>query len=669
VRLTPCQIALAVFLALMCGLDVLWIRMNRAPPRMFDDTHFLIESLDVYEALHRQGFRGFVEESLKPARGFHPPMIKILPVPLYLLLGPGAPAALASFALLIPVFGVYLFLLTRRLAGSEKTALLAVVVTCLFPLTYGMWRNMMAEFGTALAAVASLYHLVKAAESRRPVHSILAGAFLGWGLLWKVSFPLFVIGPVVYLRPRGRHLALAAAAAALVAGPFYLVSGQQVLDWLALSIRPEPNQPWSLGPVFATGTLLRYWISNVNFGVSVYFLVLLMAAWILAAFHRKAIPWRAVAFAVAWLVPAFAVLSFQVLKEIRHLLPAYAAVGILIGAGLAGALNAARSRRIEVAALALLGIWPLYQFGASSFDPDWLPRRDLRWGPWVLSTADLELASLQIMPVYTFPAGRTAWPARQTVDGIARHAGATIRDRTPRVRVAGNNPFFNGLVLDYHSRLAGHRWMFYSAFDRNLSKADFVVTVSTPGRKYGPLDEGDPLLQRLLDERRLPFAPLDAISFGDANRVRIYRRISDPPLPGWKPPDASGWRETFMTPSGPRSVLVTDPGAEIKLTYLYVPVSGASIRVGFGVDAGKVSSRCPRACQVTATELENDARPQVLVSATIDPAAGRAESRWQEVSLSLDSFRGQIVEVALSVRADPSGEAGCNRIGWDLGER
>jgi len=669
VRLTPCQTGLAVFITLMCALDALWIRQNLAPPRMFDDSQFLIESLDLHEALEKNGLRKFLEESLTPARGFHPPMIKILPVPMYLLFGPGDRPALYSYTLLIPVFGIYLFLLTRTLTGNEKTALLAVVITCLFPLTYGMWRNWMAEFGTAVATVASLHHLLRFSTCRKPLHAILSGAFLGWGLLWKISFPLFVAGPVVYLtiRSLARGWILAGACTVLVAGPFYAKSGRQVIDWLVLSTREDLNQPWSLGPVLAIGTLLRYWLSNINFGVSVYLFLLLLASWgVLLVLDRRRVPSRAVWFAAAWLLPPLGVLSFQVLKEIRHLLPAYPAVGILAAIGLAGALTSAR-KRIEIPALALLALWPLYQFGASSFDLTWLPRKDLGWGPWIVSTADLELASLQLMPVYTFPAGRMHWPAREAVEVIAKHAAA-IRDRTPRVRVAGANPFFNGLVLDYQARLLGHRFMFYSAFDRSLSTADFVVTHSTPGRKYGPLDEGDPLLGRLLEARRLPFVPLAGIPFGDRAQVHIYSRVPDPPLPQWGPWEhpvtEMASQQTFVAGGSPRPVIVPDTGADIRLTYMYVPAAGASLRFGFGVNDGGASSGCPRTCEVAVTDMENDAKAQVLLSTTIDPVAGRPEQSWQEARISLDSFRGKIVEITLSAKPGPSGDASCNRIGW-----
>src|SRR6185436_10213229 len=141
--------ALAVFVLVMCLADVAWIRLNVAPPRMFDDTLFLTGSLTLYHTLQEQGWGPFLLACTLPAREWYAPMTQILPVPFYFLWGPGTNTALYGFLLLIPVFCVYVFLLGKALLGDEKTALLSVLVTCLFPLTYGMWRAAMTDFGLA----------------------------------------------------------------------------------------------------------------------------------------------------------------------------------------------------------------------------------------------------------------------------------------------------------------------------------------------------------------------------------------------------------------------------------------------------------------------------------------------------------------------------------------
>ena len=198
----PLALAVCIFVACLC--NVVWIRQNDAPPRSWDDAEYLADSVSTYHALARGDLAGFLRAASRPARGVHPPMTKLVPIPMYVLLGPGTRSALYAYTALIPVFCVYVFLLARLVCRSDGPAVLAVVVTCLFPLTFGLWRVAMAEFGLAVATLAAQYHLFRSAEARgaRLGHAILAGAFIGWGLLWKVSLPVFVAGPLCYLLVR-----------------------------------------------------------------------------------------------------------------------------------------------------------------------------------------------------------------------------------------------------------------------------------------------------------------------------------------------------------------------------------------------------------------------------------------------------------------------------------
>ncbi len=518
------RLALGGFILLVCLLNMVWIRLNVAPPRMYDDAVYLADSVVAYDALRERGVISFVGQCLLPTRGIHPPMMKILPIPVYLVLGPGTNAALYAYTLLIPVFCVYLFLLAGVLLEDDLAALLAVVITCLFPLTYGMWRNIMTEFGTAVAVVAALYHLLQSDGLRVRRHVVALGLFLAWGLLWKVSFPLFVAGPIAYVlirrRPALRNLFLLAAIVAILAGPFYVRSGRWVMSFALLATGADAGQPWSLGPVFSLRTLVRYWFASVNFGISAYFFVLLAVFSVFYLFRsdRKLSPdgrW----FLFAWFVPPFLFLSFQVLKEIRHLLPAYPALGMVMGALVAGVVG----RRPLV--LGLLGLVPMYQFAAFSFDARLLPRPDLRCGPVILSIRNLELESLQWIPTYTYPANRDRWPVEHLVETIAKTSPHGPGHR-PRVRVVGELPYLSGVVLHYYGLL--NRTPLITGPPQDSSdprESDFLVVPCGPQHRYGPLDLRDPALEKSLAERRLPFEEIARVPTPAGCDAVIYRKV------------------------------------------------------------------------------------------------------------------------------------------------
>jgi 4-amino-4-deoxy-L-arabinose transferase-like glycosyltransferase len=477
---------------------------------MYDDSVYLADSVHLLHTAQEQGLVPFLHECAIATKN-HPPMIKILPIPLYLLFGPGTAQALSAYTLLIPIFCIYLFLLARELSDSEEVALLAVAMTAAFPLMYGMWRNVMSEFGVTVAVTACLYHLLRSDGFRIQGHAIRAGLFFGWGMLWKISFPVFVIGPALYLgvrqlRQHAGGIALFAAAALVVAGPFYVLGGRMVIHFARFSATDNHyNEQWSLGPVFSTGTVTRYWLNLVNDGISAYLffvLLVLVVIYVIRAtpVFRKGVLW----FHGTWLIPPLLFFSFQVLKEGRHLLPALPVIGI-VGAGLLD--NACRplNRPSRWASVAVLFAYPAYLLLASSFDTPYAPRRDLRLGPFTLMTRELELASLQMIPTYTFPANTISWPTREIIAVIAANVSHRA-DYLPSVRVVGEHPYLSGVILIYQSTLDRTPIRSHGPFSHeDPAVSNFSVVVCGSEKKYGPLDVREPQVAAALANPRNGF--------------------------------------------------------------------------------------------------------------------------------------------------------------------
>ena len=485
------RFGLAVFALAMCAINVVWIRENTAPPRMWDDAYYLTESVDLFHTFQDKGLGAYLWETTVHSRRGHPPMMKILPTFIYPFLGPGTNAALYAYTVLIAVFCVYLFLLARELLASEGKALLAVVITCLFPITYGMWRHVMGEFGIAVAVTACLYHLVKSRGFQHRGHTLAVGGYVGWGLLWKVTFPIFVAGPIALLLFRSRRqisagrLLPALAPALIIAGPFYARSLVPVVAFTLFAGDPGNQRVWGLGPVYSPLTVARYWLSIINWGITPYFFALIALAWgVRRRLGQAGLLTRDNAFVLAAFLPAFLLLTFHPLKEVRHLLPVLPIVGILAAGLVADVL--APIRRLQPVALIALLAWPAYQFMSWSFDSPFAPRAEVRLGPLMISTTNLEAASLEWMPTYTYPANSTHWPIQESLRVITRRLAG--RDERARVHVAGTNPYFNAVTLMHDARIARLPLIFDPAFTDDYEDADFLVVVGA-NRRYGPVDE------------------------------------------------------------------------------------------------------------------------------------------------------------------------------------
>ena len=665
-----------------CVANVAWIQGNAAPPRSWDDAEYLAESVATYHALERGDLTEFLRMSSRPARGVHPPMAKLFPITTYVLMGPGMRPALYAYTILIAVFCVYVFLLATEITRNERAAMFAVAVTCCFPLTYGLWRLVMADFGLAVAVVASHFHLLRCttASRWRGWHAVLAGTFIGWGMLWKISAPVFVVGPLCYVLVRSladakdrarapqrqsnpRILLWTAVASLVVAGPFYFWRIDSLWDFVAFNSRPEPSiEQFSLGPVFSSATVLKYWVTLINFGISGYFAIVLAGLAIAQLVRReRRLPLFDTWFLAACGLPPLVFFTFQYLKEPRHLFPAFATLGILIGALLEH--NMAKiSSKSPMLVVAAVFAFPAYQFLVLSFNGWPAPSKDVRLGPILLLPADRE-------SLFVRPADSTAWPVADIVRLVATHS-KHIRDRAPRVRVVGHVPFLDGPTLNYQSLLDHHQSLTYSMLeDRSLHRRwwDFVVVVQGPVRLKSEYRE--PVLQRVLEDQRLPFSVVGTVALPEGREAVVYRALDGEPT---QPTAGENYvtatnrhgadlfsvnRVQWELPSG-RSDIVTTRGDEpIEFPYVYVPDTVRSLRWNVVKNPQATCARSEYTVEVF--DLNSHRGPAQIVSKVFSVPPNQSQ---QVASVDVDQFRDQIITIQLS----PSFSAGTAEscFGW-----
>jgi len=521
----------------------------------------------------------------------------------------------------------------------------------------------MAEFGLAVAVVASQYHLLRCtkASAWRACHAVLAGTFIGWAMLWKISAPVFVAGPLCYVlvrilahekdsqRQSNPKIILSMAAASLVvAGPFYFWRIGALWDLVAYSSHPEPSiEQFSLGPVYSAGTVLKYWLTLLDFGISGYFAIVL-AGFVVAQLVRRerSLPPFDGWFLAACGLPPLVFFSFQYLKEPRHLFAAFATVGILIGVLLEQ--NIARiSSKSRALAVAAVFAFPAYQFLVMSFNGWPAPLSDVRIGPILVLAADR--ASL-----FVRPADPTAWPVAEIVRLLAMHS-THIRDRAPRVRVVGHVPFLDGPTLNYESLLNHRRSLTYSMLeDRSLNRRwwDFVVVVQGPTRLKSEYRE--PVLQRVLEDQRLPFSAVGRVALPEGREAVVYR-ASD----GERPQRTVG--ENYVTatnrhgadvflvsrvqwelPSGRSDIATTRGDKPIAFQYVYVPDTVRSLRWNVVKNPQTACARSEYALEVF--DLNSRRGPDRIVSKVFSVPPNQSQ---QVASIDVDEFRDQIITIQL----------------------
>jgi 4-amino-4-deoxy-L-arabinose transferase-like glycosyltransferase len=341
---------------------LLWLKLDRAPPN-WDDAWYLTNSLTVYDALTQGGFPGYLAK-LNSVLGFKAPLIVALPAPFYLLLGRHWHAAFLVNIVSMWVLFAALYRVARRW-WSPRAAVFAIAITGTMPLLYGLARWFMVEYALAALVAAAICVLVESERLKRDGHTVLFGALCGFGLLLKVSFPLFVLPALVYVwftsGRRVRPLLCIALPCLLLAFPWYAGHLRPTLANALDAGFGAPAAIQGTGPIFSLRTIVTYLSHVAASGISYYYVLLALLAGLTLAIRRN--KQAAPGLLIAWLLP-FAVFVFGGNKDVRYITPMLPAAALV----LAGSLNSILpvTPRGTAAGVAILA-FPVLQMLAVSF--------------------------------------------------------------------------------------------------------------------------------------------------------------------------------------------------------------------------------------------------------------------------------------------------------------
>ena len=358
-----------LLVALFASSTLLWLILDRVPPT-WDDAWYLSNSLTVYDALTHGGVLGYLAK-LNSVFGFKAPLIAALPAPFYLLFGRRWHAAyLVNIASMLLLFAA-LYRLARRW-WNHRAAVFAIAIAGTMPLLYGLARWYMVEYVlTALTAVAVCV-LVESDRLKRDAHTLAFGAICGFGLLLKISFPLFILAPFisVWIRSqrRARTLLIAALPCLALALPWYAGHLRPTLRFALDSGYGTLAAKYGTGPVWSMRAIATYLSHVAASGVSYYFLFLALLLSLLAVFRRQgrmliSDGTTAAPLLFAWVLP-FAVLLFGLNKDVRFIAPLLPAASLACAFLLDFTLPRGRA---GTAAGALLVAFPMLQMFSVSF--------------------------------------------------------------------------------------------------------------------------------------------------------------------------------------------------------------------------------------------------------------------------------------------------------------
>jgi len=284
-------LVVAGMVVVMVVLHVVWlVRFRRGYVTEWDESGYLQFALSNFDALHDHGLWAFAKTV--GGRGTFGPLLPFVTSIAYPVVGRGVFGSL----LVVPLFFVGLvaaaFGLARQFV-SDWWAVLAAFAVAAIPAVTDYARLFHFALPATACMTAALWALVRTGGLRRSGWAAAFGAFVGLTLLSRTMTVAYVPGFVLAagalflveapdLRDKARNLAIAAGAAILVAGPWYLVNARSVYDLLLGTGYGEAATPYGRDyPVASWG----YWSKELRLDLALLWLPLgcvLLAAFVAA---------------------------------------------------------------------------------------------------------------------------------------------------------------------------------------------------------------------------------------------------------------------------------------------------------------------------------------------------------------------------------------------------
>ena len=523
--------ALAGIILFFVSTNSIWLIKDQAPP-MWDQAFYLDGSEVLYQTLTGKGVVPFLEVFTGIFQ-IKAPLIAVLPVPLYALLGEGYKSALLVNLAFLVLASLYLYKLGALIAG-RKEAVLSIFILNTFPLIFAMSREFLVEYGLMTFVIIWMYYLIKSNDFEDKKCACLLGIILGLGMLMKISFFLYVLPPAVFLftrkvierkemsRTSMKNILIILSVGILISGIWYFRNLPSIIHFAFTSGFGDTARNWGMGEVFSIKTILAYWTHIINYGISAYFFFLIILLVIVNFFirekkesltHGDKINFF---FLITWFAIPFIVFTFGVNKDYRYTAPLWPAIALLMGIALIRI-----SEKYGRAFLFILLIFPLLNYFYVSFSP----------GTVFLRYGQLELLNNYL--AFAHPPIKERWPHKELVTFIYNDAVRTKNLRR-RTTLLFNHPYLNFINLNYYSRNGGlnvsfdtNDYVLEEAPDETAARiernSDYIFAKSG---ELGPdfaNAKNVPVIS-LLNKGRLDFKQIGSIPLPDKTRLTIYKK-------------------------------------------------------------------------------------------------------------------------------------------------
>jgi 4-amino-4-deoxy-L-arabinose transferase-like glycosyltransferase len=380
--LDPGNIRSAILLALIAAAgNTIWVFLDHSTPS-FDQSNYMNVAIVFRDALQHGGPVDLYKaiRDTDPSRG---PLFTIGILPFLLLFGDGARSGVLLNIVLAPILYLSAGQIAWLIFRNGAARLLAILFVATMPLIVGLQHEILQDFLLLTLTTVSVLLLLMSDGFSRRGFCVALGVAMGLGTLTKVTFPLFMLGPLVVvlvevayahfssrragkrgpdLRAAAINLGLTALVYLAIIAPWYVTNLQPTLDYInsttsgPLAEGAGPEHPLTFHAIasFTSGMLNEHvsWVLVLVFLAALAFDLPGLARLLRA--EGRVEPLLRLAFVATWALVPYLIVATAHNQDVRLMAPAMPAMAV-IAAGAVAAVPL-REARVVIAGLATVAL-------------------------------------------------------------------------------------------------------------------------------------------------------------------------------------------------------------------------------------------------------------------------------------------------------------------------
>lgn len=503
-----------------------WIFKNNLPPS-WDEANYLGASEVLHQTLVHGGIFDFFTNTTT-ILGTKAPLITILPVPLYLLLGSTPHVALLINIIFCLIFFVFFYKLVLQLF-DKKIAFVSCLIVSTMPIFYGLVRYYFVEFGLLAFVVIWIYLASNTENLTNKKYLFLLGLISGLGVLMKFHFFIFTLGPTLVVLYKSwkdlktkivsiKNILIFAVPAMFIALPWYSRNILTVLWKAKRATNPELLGNLYYGSAFSFKNLYLSALDFINFALSGYWFIVLVVLCALFIYKKQKLNINYLF--LSWFFIPFAIFYLGPNKDYRLMLPLLPPVAIFI----AWLIEKTFKGNFFAATIILMLFPALIYLNTALFDAKMISYK-ISLGPLVV--ADKKIGD------YVQPPRNEHWPITEVLTFVSR-IGSSGNKKI--VMLASEDESFNVNNLGYYAVLAKlpldvkSASYFpintkYEVIEKTINRGDYLLM--KVGGRPGPegLNRFNDLILRNLNFEKWHEIP-NEINFPDTGKIKIWQKVT-----------------------------------------------------------------------------------------------------------------------------------------------